>query len=103
MRGERIDLRVTNTEKRSWFAAAVAEDVKLADWIRARCNAYLAEQPSPEQCEKNLAADKELAERFPVGGTIKITMPQRAYLARPEHDKTCQCGICDFRRKTLSP
>ena len=22
-------------------------------------------------------------------------------LARAEHDKTCQCGICDFRRKNL--
>lgn len=113
MKSERIDLRVTHEEKMRWFTAAKAEGVKLAEWISARCNTYLSELPSPEQQAKNRAAWDKVA--APIGSTVTIKMPKRykphyfdvppaepnISLSRPDHDKTCQCGICDFKRKTL--
>jgi hypothetical protein len=90
----RYNLRITSEELVQWRACAVVEEISLSAWIRQRCNDGI---PSKEEQTENLRIAKEFEEKFKPGTTVNIKMPQRLM----EHDKTCQCGICDFRRKNL--
>jgi hypothetical protein len=63
MRAERIDLRVTLEEKRAWFAAAQAQGIKLADWIRAHCNMPTVTMLTREEVAAAEAKEKAIRSR----------------------------------------
>ena len=88
-----MNIKVDTEELKYWKAIAELEGLTLSSWIRHRCHV-----PNAAERTHNLAEFKANAPK--IGDTVAIKMPLR-YLAQREHDKTCQCGICDFRRQSL--
>ena len=58
--------------------------MKLAAWIRAKCNGVEKVDKEVIQEERAVPAYQPLASEVPI---------------HRQHAKSCQCGICDFARK----
>jgi len=84
-----INFRIEVSELGEWQKAASLAGKSLTEWVRGRCN----EIPGTVlEIKAESISDKSVLERGKVGPPG---------LERPVHDKSCQCGICGFRREVL--
>lgn len=106
-----FSMRVEDHDFKAWKHAAEIEKISLAAWIRKTCNEHYLVKPEPPWPE-GWERDENGMMRPPVAiplnprnkkdvETAEAANQIFSVLDKPEHDKTCQCGICDFRRKTL--
>ena len=90
MRSERIDLRVTREEKLAWLEAARADKLKLADWIRGRCNPPVTREP--------VSLKEPLPKALPMARARKAwhgwRPPRKAKTCKHGREQGYNCGLC---------
>ena len=80
-------LRMEAEELERWKAEAEASGMKLAAWIREKCN-HTVEKEAGTEVPKAVIPKEE----------PRATFWDNTPIHR-QHDKSCQCGVCDFARK----
>jgi len=114
MKRPQINLRLDVEEQARWQKSAAEAGLSVSEWIRRRCNA------EPRVADSVLREVREVTRAHIAGEEANTNVPRvadRSVLERgsisgpgyepagawkpPANDKTCQCGVCQFRREVF--
>ena len=111
----RRTIRVEECDWARWSEAAKIAGLTQSEWMRRKLNEVsgmdLAVNPKDWEPKKRGAripkfdrvedVGVEEGEHLVGGGPAAIEREHFTRPSNPEHDKTCQCGVCQFRRKMM--
>lgn len=112
-----ILLKLDSAVHKQWSKAAKAEGMPLSEWIRARVMESSRkkqkndEDNSASDARRVRATDRARRRASVASGAVhrntasyvdgkigRVTLPNTG---GNEHDKTCQCRVCQFKREAL--